>query len=84
MKSLIIVTILSLTLLSCKTSKNAGCDAYSSLYEKTKPIYTQSMADRFQSEDVKFMKENWTKEQIEEFGNTYIYKTVIFKGDTLR
>jgi hypothetical protein len=42
------------------------------------------MADRFQSEDVKFMKENWTKEQIEEFGNTYIYKTVIFKGDTLR
>jgi len=24
------------------------------------------MADRFQSEDVKFMKENWTKEQIEE------------------
>ncbi len=84
MKSLFFVSILTLTLVSCKSSSHTQCDAYSSLNQETKPVYTQSMAEKLQSEDVKFMKENWTKEQIDQFAKEYVYKTVVFNGDTLK
>ena len=84
MKSLFFVSILTLTLVSCQSSSHMDCDAYSSLNQNTKPVYTQTMADKLQSEDVKFMKENWSKEQIDQFANEYIYKTIVINGDTLK
>jgi hypothetical protein len=42
------------------------------------------MSEKLQSEDAKFIKENWTKEQIDQFAREYIYKTIVINGDTLK
>ena len=84
MKKLILLSLLSLFIVSCKSTSHTDCDAYSNLNQETKPVYTQSMAEKLQNEDVKFMKENWTKEQIDQFAKEYVYKTIIINGDTLK
>jgi hypothetical protein len=65
MKSLIIVTILSLTLLSCKTSKHAGCDAYSINTNSEDSSIVRSMDVLSDS------AKNWTLEQKQEFAEVF-------------
>lgn len=83
MKKVVLLILLGLTVISCKTSKHAGCDAYSSLkLEESK--YTLEMVQINQSKDAKYISENWSKEEIEYFKNNFVYQTVIINGDTLK
>ena len=83
MKKIFLISLLSLLIVSCKTSKHAGCDAYSSVkLEESK--YTLEMVQINQSKDAKYISENWSKEEIEYFKNNFVYQTVIINGDTLK
>jgi uncharacterized protein YcfL len=82
MKKLILLFLLSLSIVGCKSTSHTNCGTQSN--GVTKPVYTQSMSEKLQSEDAKFIKENWTKEQIDQFAKEYIYKTIIINGDTLK
>jgi len=83
MKALIFLSLVSVILFSCKSSKHAGCDAYSNIDVK-EDAYTLKMAELNQSEDVKFIRENWSKEEIDNFAKNFVYKTLIINGDTLK
>jgi hypothetical protein len=83
MKSLFFVSILTLTLLSCKTSSHTPCDAYSSC-KLQESKYTLEMVEINQSKDAKYISENWSKEEIEYFKNNFVYQTVIINRDTLK
>jgi uncharacterized protein YcfL len=82
MKKLILLSLLSLSIVGCKSTSHSDCGTQSN--GVTKPVYTQSMSEKLQSEDAKFIKENWTKEQIDQFAKEYIYKTIVINGDTLK
>ena len=83
MKKIFLISLLSLLIVSCKTSKHAGCDAYSSVkLEESK--YTLEMVQINQSKDAKYISENWSKEEIEYFKNNFLYQTVIINGDNLK
>jgi len=82
MKKLILLSLLSLSIVGCKSTSHSDCGTQSN--GVTKPVYTQSMSEKLQSEDAKFIKENWTKEQIDQFSREYIYKTIVINGDTLK
>jgi len=82
MKKLILLSLLSLSIVGCKSTSHSDCGTQSN--GVTKPVYTQSMSEKLQSEDAKFIKENWTKEQIDQFAREYIYKTIVINSDTLK
>jgi uncharacterized protein YcfL len=82
MKKLILLSLLSLSIVGCKSTSHSDCGTQSN--GVTKPVYTRSMSEKLQSEDAKFIKENWTKEQIDQFAREYIYKTIVINGDTLK
>lgn len=83
MKKVLLPILLGLTIVSCKTTKHTDCDAYSKL-ETTQKGYTMEMVEKNQSEDAKYIRENWTQEQIDYFTKNYVYKTIIINGDTLK
>jgi uncharacterized protein YcfL len=83
MKKIFLISLLSLLIVSCKTSKHAGCDAYSSV-KLEESMYTLEMVRINQSKDAKYISENWSKEEIEYFKNNFVYQTVIINGDTLK
>lgn len=83
MKKIFLISLLSLLIVSCKTSKHAGCDAYSSV-KLQENKYTLEMVELNQSKDAKYISENWSKEEIEYFKNNFVYQTVIINGDTLK
>ena len=47
-------------------------------------VYTYSEVKRLQDEDVKYMNEHWTEEEIKEFRENFVYGLVIMDGDTLK
>jgi len=78
MKSLIIVTILSLTLLSCKTSKNAGCDAYSvNLINNSDTLTKVQKIQKSLDEDALIIS-TWTQEE-----RNYFYQNFVFSYEEL-
>ncbi len=83
MKGLILLFLIVSTIVSCKTSKHAGCDAYSSV-KLQENKYTLEMVELNQTKDAKYISENWSKEEIEYFKNNFVYQTVIINGDTLK
>lgn len=82
MKKVLFILSISISLLSCKTSSHTNCDAYS-INTDTQP-YTYDMVSSHQSEDAKYIRENWTDEEKKDFVKRFVYKTVIINGDTLR
>lgn len=73
MKNLIFVSILTLTLVSCKTSKHAGCDAYSLNTEPIQDTLTRSEKIIMSvNEDLKIV-DTWTEEE-----RSYFYKHFVF------
>lgn len=97
MKNLIAsVLFLSVFLFSCKTTKY-GTKNYNKenivSYEKQQNtikdvfsdgVYTYSEAKRMQDEDVKYMNEHYTEEEIKEFAKMFVYETVVLDGDTIK
>ena len=65
MKSLLFVSILTLTLVSCKTSSHTPCDAYSMNVTSEDSSIVRSMDVLSDS------AENWTLEQKQEFANVF-------------
>jgi|LauGreDrversion4_2_1035121.scaffolds.fasta_scaffold68082_5 hypothetical protein len=65
MKSLFFVSILTLTLVSCKTSSHTQCDAYSMNITPEDSSIVRSMDVLSDS------AENWTTEQKQEFANVF-------------
>ena len=65
MKSLFFVSILTLTLVSCKTSSHTPCDAYSMTVTPEDSSIVRSMDVLSDS------AENWTSEQKQEFANVF-------------
>ena len=65
MKSLFFVSILTLTLVSCKTSSHTPCDAYSMNVTSEDSSIVRSMDVLSDS------AENWTSEQKQEFANVF-------------
>jgi hypothetical protein len=65
MKSLFFVSILTLTLVSCKTSSHTRCDAYSMNMTPEDSSIVRSM-DVFSDS-----AENWTEEQKQEFAELF-------------
>jgi hypothetical protein len=65
MKSLLFVSILTLTLVSCKTSSHTPCDAYSMNVTSEDSSIVRSMDVLSDS------AENWTSEQKQEFANVF-------------
>jgi len=65
MKSLLFVSILTLTLVSCKTSSHTPCDAYSMNVTSEDSSIVRSM------DVVSDSAENWTSEQKQEFANVF-------------
>ena len=65
MKSIFFVSILTLTLVSCKTSSHTPCDAYSMNITSEDSSIVRSMDVLSDS------AENWTTEQKQEFANVF-------------
>ena len=65
MKKLIFLSILSLSVFSCKTTKHAGCDAYSITLTTEDSSIVRSMDVLSDS------AENWTLDQKQEFANVF-------------
>ena len=65
MKNLIFISILTLTLVSCKTSKHAGCDAYSNNIVIEDSSIVRSLDVLSDS------AQNWTREQKQEFAEVF-------------
>jgi hypothetical protein len=78
MKSLIIVTILSLTLLSCKTSKNAGCDAYSLNSINNSDTLTKLQKIQKSLDEDALIISTWTQEE-----RNYFYQNFVFSYEEL-
>ncbi len=73
MKSLLFITILSLTLLSCKTSKHDGCNDYSMNITTEDSSIVRSMDVLSDS------AKNWTLEQKQEFSDVFFIERGRFK-----
>lgn len=65
MKSIFFVSILTLTLISCKTSSHAPCDAYSINTNSEDSSIVRSLDILSDS------AENWTSEQKQEFAEVF-------------
>jgi hypothetical protein len=73
MKSLFFVSILTLTLLSCKTSSHTPCDAYSMNTTSEDSSIVRSMDVLSDS------AKNWTMEQKQEFADVFFVERGQFK-----
>lgn len=73
MKSLIFVSILTLTLVSCKTSSHTPCDAYSMNTISEDSSIVKSLDVLSDS------AENWTAEQKQEFAEIFFVERGQFK-----
>lgn len=73
MKSLIFVSILTLTLVSCKTSSHTSCDAYSMNTISEDSSIVKSLDVLSDS------AENWTTEQKQEFAEVFFVERGQFK-----
>jgi hypothetical protein len=78
MKSLLFVTILSLTLLSCKTSKNAGCDAYSVNSITNSDTLTKLQKIQKSLDEDALIISTWTQEE-----RNYFYQNFVFSYEEL-
>jgi hypothetical protein len=78
MKSLLFVTILSLTLLSCKTSKNAGCDAYSVNSINNSDTLTKLQKIQKSLDEDALIISTWTQEE-----RNYFYQNFVFSYEEL-
>lgn len=73
MKKLIFLSILSLSVFSCKTSKHAGCDAYSLNKQFLNDTLTRSeKIIQSVNEDLQIV-DTWTEEE-----RAYFYKHFVF------
>lgn len=68
MKNLILITILTLTVVSCKTTKHAGCEAYSQTISVKDSSIVRSL-DIFADS-----AQNWSQEQKQEFADVFFIK----------
>lgn len=50
---------------------------------KLKINYSKSMVINHQSEDAKFINENYTEEEKKDFAKRFFYKNIFFRNDTL-
>jgi hypothetical protein len=78
MKSLLFVTILSLTLLSCKTYKNAGCDAYSVNSITNSDTLTKLQKIQKSLDEDALIISTWTQEE-----RNYFYQNFVFSYEEL-
>jgi len=73
MKKLILITFLSISLFSCKSSKSAGCDAYSLNGQFSNDTLTRSeKIIQSVNEDLKIV-DTWTEEE-----RAYFYEHFVF------
>lgn len=73
MKKLILITFVSFSLFSCKTSKHAGCDAYSLNEQFSNDTLTRSeKIIQSVNEDLKIV-DTWTEEE-----RAYFYEHFVF------
>lgn len=73
MKKIFLISLLSLLIVSCKTSKNAGCDAYSFNEQFSNDTLTRSeKIIQSVNEDLKIV-DTWTEEE-----RAYFYEHFVF------
>ena len=78
MKSLFFVSILTLTLVSCKTTKHADCDAYSfNPIQTTDSLTKLERIQKSLDEDAMIIS-TWTQEE-----KDYFYKNFVFTSEEL-
>ena len=65
MKKILFLTVLTLSLLSCKTSKHADCDAYS------QTIYVEDSSIVRSLDIFADSAQNWSQEQKQEFAEVF-------------
>lgn len=73
MKKIFLISLLSLLIVSCKTSKHAGCDAYSFNEQLSNDTLTRSeKIIQSVNEDLKIV-DTWTEEE-----RAYFYEHFVF------
>jgi hypothetical protein len=78
MKSLLFVSILTLTLVSCKTTKHAGCDAYSVNSINNSDTLTKLQKIQNSLDEEALIFSTWSQEQ-----RNYFYQNFVFSYEEL-
>jgi len=78
MKSLLFVSILTLTLVSCKTTKHAGCDEYSLNSINNSDTLTKLQKIQKSLDEDALIISTWTQEQ-----KNYFYQNFVFSYEEL-
>ena len=78
MKPLFFVTVLSLSLLSCKSTKHADCDAYSLNSFQTSDSLTKLEKIQKSLDEDAMVISTWTQEE-----KDYFYKNFVFTSEEL-